>query len=120
MGNPIEKLIMKIHKISVAQDFSETPAGRYITDGPYSGQHFRDEMLFPALKEYDRVVVDLDGTLGYGSSFLEETFGGLIRECRMTLEQIDKKLIIHSSRRLYSTRAKQYMMDEAARQGRKS
>ena len=27
----------------------------------------------------DRLIVDLDGTAGLGTSFLEESFGGLIR-----------------------------------------
>ncbi|MCP5246651.1 MAG: STAS-like domain-containing protein [Burkholderiales bacterium] len=98
-------------EISVAKDFSETPAGRYYTDGPYSGQRFREEILFPALTNYDYVIVDLDGTLGYGSSFLEETFGGLIREHKCSLDELNKKLKINSSRRLYYERAHIYMQD---------
>lgn len=97
--------------ISIAKEFSETPAGRYFADGPFSGQRFREEKLYPALKEYDLVVVDFDGTLGYGSSFLEEAFGGLIREHGMTLEELNRKLKIISSRRLYFERAHQYMLD---------
>lgn len=32
------------------------------------------------LKEHEgTVIVDLDGTSGYGSSFLDEAFGGLVR-----------------------------------------
>jgi hypothetical protein len=51
------------------------PAGRNRSDGPYSGEFLRDEKLLPVLAQ-DKVIVDLDGTLGYGSSFLEEAFGG--------------------------------------------
>ncbi len=65
--------------INIAKQFSSTPGGRFYTDGPYSGQKFRDEVLVPALKTGDRVEVVLDGVRGYGSSFLEEAFGGLIR-----------------------------------------
>ncbi|HOY69700.1 MAG TPA: STAS-like domain-containing protein [Methylotenera sp.] len=97
--------------ISISNNFSQTPAGRYYTDGPYSGEKFRTEILYPALIENELVKVDLDGTLGYGSSFLEEAFGGLIRECKMTLEQIESKLEIHSSRNLYTRRIKQYLVD---------
>lgn len=97
--------------ISIATAFSETPAGRYYTDGPFSGQKFRTEILYPALMENDKVELNLDGTLGYGSSFLEEVFGGLIRECNFSLEELDRKLIIRSSRNLYLRRANQYLID---------
>lgn len=110
---------MNTIKIIISRDFSEAPAGRYLTDGPYSGERFRDEILFPALKNFDLVEVELDGTLGYGSSFLEEAFGGLIRICGMNLAQIDQKLTIHSSRRLYLTRTKQYMVDAETRRNGK-
>lgn len=65
--------------IKVAQQFSRYPAGRYLNDGPYSGQHFRERFLLPYLQGGQKVIVYLDGTRGYGSSFLEEAFGGLVR-----------------------------------------
>jgi hypothetical protein len=102
---------MNTKDINIAKEFSDTPAGRYRRDGPYSGERFRDEILYPALQEYDRVVVNLDGALGFGSSFLEEAFGGLIRVKGMTLSNLNNKLQICSSRRLYIGRIKQYMAD---------
>ena len=101
--------------ISIANTFSEAPAGRYVSDGPFSGERFRNEVLFPALNQFDLVEVNLDGTLGYGSSFLEEAFGGLIRECGMTWALLNEKLEITSSRRLYLERAKQYLIDAEKR-----
>jgi hypothetical protein len=66
--------------INVERDFSRYPAGRYVTDGPHSGERFRTEFLVPALAEKtDGVVIELDGARGLGSSFLEESFGGLVR-----------------------------------------
>jgi hypothetical protein len=65
--------------INVARDFSKYPAGRYLEDGPASGQFFRDKFLIPALKETRSLTIELDGTRGYGSSFLEEAFGGAVR-----------------------------------------
>lgn len=102
---------MKVKEIVIAKDFSIAPAGRYLTDGNYSGERFRDEVLYPLLQENDSVVVNLDGTLGYGSSFLEEAFGGLIREKRMTLDGIRKKLRVISSRKLYQNRVESYLKD---------
>ncbi len=69
--------------ISIAKDFSLTPGPRVISEGPFSGQLFRQTILEPkyieARKADKKITVDLDGTLGYGPSFLEEIFGGLAR-----------------------------------------
>lgn len=65
--------------ISIAKQFSRHPGGRYKKDGPYSGEEFRADYLVPALEEGERVMIEMDGVRGYGSSFLEEAFGGLIR-----------------------------------------
>jgi hypothetical protein len=66
--------------VNVARDFSKYPAGRYNEDGPASGQAFREKFLIPALKENKKLTIEFDGTRGYGSSFLEEAFGGSVRE----------------------------------------
>lgn len=87
--------------ISIANDFSKTPAGRYETDGPYSGQLFRDKFLIPALQRCDIVTINLDGTIGYGSSFLEEAFAGVVRLKVFSKKDLLKKLTIISSRELY-------------------
>ncbi|RED11272.1 STAS-like domain-containing protein [Pontivivens insulae] len=67
--------------ISIANDFSRVPAGRYHpSDGNKSGERFRSEFLAKRLLESDeRVTVSLDGVVGFPSSFLEEAFGGLVR-----------------------------------------
>lgn len=71
------------HNLSIAKDFSRTPGSRYISEGPHSGEQFRADVLTPvvakALAAKGELFVDLDGTAGYGTSFLEEAFGGLIR-----------------------------------------
>lgn len=65
--------------IDIGSEFTRFPAGRYVSDGIFSGEKFRDTVLVPALRAYREVRVLLDGTMGYGSSFLEEAFGGLVR-----------------------------------------
>lgn len=68
-----------MNTIKVA-DFTEFPGPRFAELGPGSGEQFREEILIPAIqREKGSICVDLDGTMGYGSSFLEEAFGGLIR-----------------------------------------
>ena len=82
--------------ISVVNDFSEEPFGRFPSDGPNNGARFREEMLVPALRQYDRVVVDLNGAF-YGSSFLEEVFGGLVRFGWFRQSEVRQKLeIVHN------------------------
>ena len=63
-------------------DFTRTPGGRYIEDGPFSGEEFRQKKLEPLFEDKSdnrSITVYLDGTKGYPSSFLEEAFGGLAR-----------------------------------------
>jgi hypothetical protein len=67
--------------LDLGKSFSRFPAGRFRSDGPNSGEKFRDEILLPVLRQSDApVTIELDSALGYGSSFLEEAFGGLIRK----------------------------------------
>jgi len=87
--------------INVGRDFSEVPTGRTITDGPNSGERFREEVLRPALESNDKVVVDLVGIEGVGSSFLEEAFGGLIRERYYTYPNLMQKLVVKTSDHLF-------------------
>lgn len=62
------------------KEFSKFPGPRYVRLGAYSGELFRDTVLIPAINEYDEIAVDFDEVFGYGSSFLEESFGGLVRK----------------------------------------
>ena len=41
---------MSNRTINVATDFSKYPGGRFVNDGAFSGQRFRDDFLVPALK----------------------------------------------------------------------
>lgn len=67
-------------KINLGQQFGRYPAGRYLNDGPYSGEKFRQEFLIPALKsEEAEIEIVLSDARGLKSSFLEEAFGGLVR-----------------------------------------
>ena len=76
--------------INIAKDLYRYPGGRYIVDGPFSGELFRNTLLVPALKENDKVIVEMDGTVGYAASFLEESFGGAVHE--LGLETVRTRL----------------------------
>ena len=82
----------KTKTISIADNFSPFPAGRFENDGDFSGTAFRDNVLVPALREYEKVVVRFDNVAGFGSSFLEEAFGGLVRIAGFDLGDLRMRL----------------------------
>ena len=61
-------------------DYTDQVGGRYAEHSDkYSGEWFRDDVILPKLQDHQRVIIDLGGTYGLPDSFLEEVFGGLIR-----------------------------------------
>lgn len=82
----------------VASEFSDAPGARYPEDGPDSGQQFYLEFLKPrfeeALQKREKLVVDLDGTFGYATSFISESFGRLSKD--FGAEEVFKVLDIKS------------------------
>ena len=61
-------------KIKLSTDFSATPGGRLITEGDFSGELFRDNLLLEKYEEAERnntlLEVDFDDCYGVGTSFL--------------------------------------------------
>ena len=97
------------HKaINVSQDYTRFPAGRYVSDGRFSGERFRNDFLIPALKAAGKVEVQFDGTLGPGSSFLEEAFGGLLRE-GFNSGDLAERLVVSSSDESLVAEVRQYL-----------
>lgn len=74
----MDKLVVNV------RDFSKTPGTRHVDEGLFSGEDFRqkvlDDQFNKALKRHVKLVVNLDRTIGYGTSWLEEVFGGLVRD----------------------------------------
>ena len=69
--------------ISIAKDFTKTPGGRFKNEGDFSGEEFLEKLLLPAFEKafWDNqyIVIDLDGVMGYPSSFVDGSFGELQR-----------------------------------------
>ncbi|MDV7963445.1 STAS-like domain-containing protein [Pseudomonas aeruginosa] len=78
--------------INVVKDFNRKPYGRYPDDGDGCGENFRKRVLAPALRTHEKVHVELDGYNRYGRSFLDEAFGGLIREENFSYEDLKRRL----------------------------
>jgi hypothetical protein len=66
--------------IDVAAAFSPTPGGRFRSEGAFSGEEFRQDIVEPKVDLGLIVIIDLDNAVGFTSSFLEEVFGGLVRK----------------------------------------
>lgn len=78
--------------LKISKDFSRTPGPRYRVEGDFSGEEFREQVLrnhvLQAINTGEKLTIDLDGTEGYGTSFLEEAFGGLIREDHLGYNEV--------------------------------
>lgn len=65
---------------SIARQFSRHPGPRFRRQGADSGEALRARLVRILNSHPDAtIVVELDGTSGFGSSFLDEAFGGLVR-----------------------------------------
>ncbi|WMN11923.1 STAS-like domain-containing protein [Marivirga salinae] len=96
---------MSKKKLKIAQDYTTTPGPRYIKEGSWSGEKLRNEIVFPqvseSIKKNEKIEIDLDGTAGYGTSFLEEVFGGLIRENKLDYDELVEFIEIKSDEEPY-------------------
>ena len=78
--------------LSIVNDFCETPGPRFKSEGNFSGEEFRDEILEPkfllAKRNNEKLIIKLDGVYGYPASFLDEVFGGLSKKysCQTVLD----------------------------------
>ncbi|MDE1333590.1 STAS-like domain-containing protein [Vibrio aestuarianus] len=103
-----------MYNIDLAKDFSEFPFGRNSPeDGEFTGQRFRDNVLKPAidrLKAGDKINVNLDGiVVGIGSSFLSESFGGMVKKGYITRDDLLKILIITCEDDVYKKEIDKYI-----------
>lgn len=71
-------------KFKIATEFTEYPGPRYKYQGEYSGEKFFEEVLDgqmqDAIDKDVKLEIDLDGTAGYASSFLDEAVGNLVKK----------------------------------------
>lgn len=80
--------------LDIAKEFTDTPGPRKKSEGDHSGEQFLEQFLRPRFinaRDTRAVLhVNLDGAVGYPTSFLEEAFGGLARE--FGSEQVERTI----------------------------
>ena len=89
---------MEKFAIDIANEFNKRLGGRWINIGPFSGEQFYIEILKKRFQEAfsagEKLHVYLDGTKGYGSSFLDQSFGELGRE--FGVEKVKETIVFHT------------------------
>ena len=85
-------------KITIATQFNDKLGGRWIKLGPFSGEEFYNTLLEPkyleARKNKIKLHIYLDGTKGYGSSFLDQSFGELARN--NNVPEVKDTIVFHT------------------------
>lgn len=82
---------------SIAKDFSPHPGPRYARQGANSGEALRQRLMKILDSKPTKLLIDLDGTKGIGSSFLDEAFGGLVRWEHMSKNDLLKRFEFRST-----------------------
>ena len=106
-------------KINIAKEFSIAPVARFRSDGDCSGEEFREDWLLPKLKQASKsnpLIVDIDDAAGYPYSFLEEAFGGLVRDKHFTADNLKSilKIEAHSGYTMYRAEIWESIKEAAA------
>ena len=112
--------LLKSFHINIAQDYSETPGARYISDGPFSGEEFRDKLLEPrylnCLPLGIKLIIDFDGAYGYPITFLEEAFGGLVRKGYSVIDLLNNTIFVSNEEPKIIEDIKKLILEEEQRQ----
>ena len=106
-------------EINVVKEYTDKPGARYESQGSNSGQKFRDTILYPkfieTIEKNETLIVNLDGGYGYGSSFLEETFGGLVRRLKKenndNYKRVSEIVIISNDNKTWIEKIKGYIKE---------
>jgi len=100
---------MHKHSVLSVARVSRFPAGRFKKEhGIHSGEAFK-ELIAKKLQENDTVTVLLNDTMGFGSSWIEEAFGGLVRDNTFSAYDLHKKLTIEADDKSLITEAWSYI-----------
>lgn len=105
---------MKKRFFKIAEEFSIKPGPRFIREGSNSAELLLTTKLYSLFKDIidsnEILVIDLDGTSGYATSFLEGTFGELARKYtpKLVLKHLE---IISTKKSFYKDEIIEYIND---------
>jgi hypothetical protein len=81
----------------IITEYTEYPGPRYCNQGEHSGEDFYHQKLnstfYQAISNGNKLTIDLDGTAGYASSFLDEAFGNLVFDFSLDLVKPNLEII---------------------------
>ncbi len=106
-------IVMKPEKVFNVAEYTDTPIGRNSLDGPKNGADYRDNVVVPALVDYQTIKLDFSETIGTTPSFLEEIFGGIIRARILSPAELKRRVIVISKYESVKRNINKYI-DEAA------
>lgn len=102
-------------EVKVLTQFSEFPGPRYCKQGSYSGEAFYHKVLneafADALENHEKLILDLDGTDGYMSSFIDEAVGNLVFDFGVELVK-DNLIVISKEEKIWIDLVKQKVIPE--------
>lgn len=104
---------------TIGNDFCKNPSGRYYTDGDGSGEEFREDFLVPILRflqeKGEKLTINIDTNVSsYGSSFLVEAFGNIVKYGYFTSCYLKDNIIIEYKSpifKIYSNKIEKYILD---------
>lgn len=100
-----------IRTINLAE-FALLPGGRSKAISTHSAEEFRDDVVLPTLQKEHKIVINLDGIVTVGSSFLEEVFGGIVRKLKIkSSNDFDSRIEIKTKRSDWLLEANEYIKD---------
>lgn len=114
MANTIQSKVIMLKKLS--KDFSKSPFGRSKVDSKNNGTRFRENYLknwvSDCLDKNEKLIIELnDLDIPMTSSFMEESFGGLVRFGYIEKEKLLELLDFDSDDQSYEYEIRDYISE---------
>ena len=84
--------MMDTIEFSIAKDYTPFPGPRFTRQGEFSGERLGKILAKRLRASPSRFRVILDGTVGIGSSFLDQAFGGLVSEHGFDARDLESRI----------------------------
>lgn len=84
--------MMSTAEFSIARDYTPFPGPRFTRQGSFSGERLGQVLAKRLRSSPGRFRIILDGTVGIGSSFLDQAFGGLVSDHGFDARDLESRL----------------------------